>query len=327
MYFITWNTWNEEKGEHLFSSKTAAMSKACKIIKKYVRWNSIIQELRSANCPQKHLNYINDLWNDLGNKENDLDLTDELPRNARFDKFEFALTECGTNVDSKDADEFQILYTNFFSGELEIPLFWNNDQLYLELVDFENCDGYEYVDENGEYIQHHRDTFDAFVALNIISKGKHFEKHSLSYVDEESLKSKGFKRHLAKLSMLGYEMYKYDSVHHRIPMSEDDFLFSDKKKYIENTVYGLSRKEHKEHIVDSDYKWGGTSYTLLVYEILNNATGPLLQREIIDIIKEKYGRNIPIVRSTVAQAIKNLQSEKIGCQIEHTKDGYRLIKE
>ena len=96
---------------------------------------------------------------------------------------------------------------------------------------------------------------------------------------------------------------------------------------MKSTLYGLSRKEHEEIIVDSDYKWGGTSYTLLVYEILNNATGPLLQHEIIETIKEKYGRNIPIVRSTVAQAIKNLQSEKIGCQIEHKKAGYRLIKE
>ena len=322
MYFITFHTWDNKKGEFLFSSKNVAMQKAHEIIRKYAKWKNIIEELRSSNCQKEHLHYINELWNNLGEKKNRINLDDELPVNMILDEYVFALAEVGTNVNSRDA--YFIIDTNFMSTNPELPLYWYSDELCLELVDFENCYYYEYVNENGGIICHNKDTFDAFIVFNIITKGKHLKEHSLSYINEATIKSKYFKRHMAKLSALGYTMYESDYEHEELLISEDDILFSNKKRYNKNILYGL---ETEEPNIAPEYQWGGSSYTLLVYEVLNNATNPLLQHEIIAIIKEKYGSDIPIVRSTISQAIKNLQSPNIGCQIKHKKDGYLLIKE
>ena len=99
-------------------------------------------------------------------------------------------------------------------------------------------------------------------------------------------------------------------------------------KLLSDLGYVLKRNEHgftlvgktapKKHI-----KFGTSAYPVMLLEALESADRPLTQGEIIDEIKERYNGTV-IHRKAIGRLIGGLI--ELGCEIEHTKAGYRLTK-
>ena len=66
-------------------------------------------------------------------------------------------------------------------------------------------------------------------------------------------------------------------------------------------------------------KFGKSAYPIMVLDVLENADKPLLQREIIEEIKNTY-HGTTIDRKAIGNIINELR--KLGYNIEHTREGY-----
>ena len=96
-------------------------------------------------------------------------------------------------------------------------------------------------------------------------------------------------------------------------------------KMLRDLGYIINKKEHgftlEGKTAPNNVKFGKSAYPIMILDVLENADKPLLQKEIIEEIKNTY-HGTTIHRKAIGNIIDELR--ELGYNIEHTREGYKL---
>lgn len=317
----------EEKNTRSFESFNNAKLFARKLISKYSEAPKYLDEVRNGNR-KKYRAAIANFFEKYFNDPNFPYTEDDIPSGDANDYEETAPKSMifGEDLDENDNDtDYEYESPDEYFEEDEFYAYIGNE--WIITGDFEQCElpAMETnlilsMDENETY-KYNEDTLSIKIYRKLCTGGSSnpvlllAELEQGHRIDPEIYKDENEAKHTYEEAYGAGEKAPMSirTVYRHIKMLHD-LGYVIKK---EEGGFSLEGKTAPKTNID----FGTSAYPIMLLNVLEKAEKPLLQEDIISAILKKY--HVSIHRKTIGRLIKGLID--LGYDIEHTKEGYKLI--